>query len=85
MKRDEDPRTDVDKWIQEDFEFGASGGGQEIKLSADDYATWPSHLTQWHFKSLVITGRDTSHTFDLREMLLRHNVFWTSRSLTRKL
>ena len=41
MNKDEDPRTDAVKWIQEDIVFGNSGGGQDIKLSADDYATWP--------------------------------------------
>ena len=58
MKQDEDPRTDAGKWIQEDILFGNAGSGQDIELSADDYATWPLHLTQWHYKLLSITGRD---------------------------
>ena len=41
MKIDEDPKIDAVKWIQEDSALGVPGGGQEIQLSADYYATLP--------------------------------------------
>ena len=75
MKRAEDPKIDAAKWIQEDSVFGVSGGGHETQLSADDYATWPARRTHWHFKALVLAGRDAVHIYDLREMVLRQYEF----------
>ena len=44
-------------------------------LKDNDHDTWPAHLTNWPGKTLVITGRDATRTFDLRELLVRFDFF----------
>ena len=64
MKQDENPRTDNGQWLHEDRVFGNTGSAQDLILPDDDYTAWPSHLTHWQIKSLVITGKDASRIFN---------------------
>ena len=75
MKQDKLPRTDRSKWIREDRKFENTGSPRDLVLNDDDHETWPSHLTTWQSNTLVITGRDAAHTFNLRDQLIRFHYF----------
>ena len=64
--------------------FGSLAAGQETKLSAEDYATWPAHLIHWHCESLVLTGHDATHNFGLQEMLIQHDLLLESKLTNNK-
>ena len=44
-------------------------------LAATDYATWLSHLIQWDFMSLIITGRCGPRQLDFKSMMTRYDQF----------
>ena len=75
MATEELPRTDRSKRIHEDQKFGNTGSPQNMVLKDNDHDTWPAHLTTWPGKTLVITGRYATRTYDLRELLVRFDLF----------
>ena len=75
MATEEHPRTDGRKWIHKDHKFGNAGSLQDMALGDDDHDVWQAHLTNLAGKTLVITDRDATRTFNLRDLLVRLGSF----------
>ena len=73
----EDRQMQVDTRRPQVWEHGLSSGHgfQDMVLKDDDHATWPARLTSLAGKTLVITGRDATRTFNLRDLLVRLGSF----------